>query len=149
MNSACQRKRRRQWRLPCSRTRRGIGGQATYRRLRERSGRRSWGKSRMPKAAARRARSRPFAPLRMTIPFHNDNSFQVKILFRMTVLLGLLGACVLPLLSCSQAPDPNTLVMIIESSPTNLDPRVGIDAWSESIDALMFDDLLDRDQHLK
>ena len=64
--------------------------------------------------------------------------------------MGLLGmwALVLPLLSCSQAPDPNTLVMIIESSPTNLDPRVGIDAQSERIDALIFDDLLDRDEHL-
>jgi peptide/nickel transport system substrate-binding protein len=38
--------------------------------------------------------------------------------------------------------------MIIESSPTNLDPRVGIDAYSERIDSLMFDDLLDRDEHL-
>jgi len=52
------------------------------------------------------------------------------------------------LLSCSPAPDPNTLVMIIESSPTNLDPRVGIDAQSERIDALIYDDLLDRDEHL-
>ena len=32
--------------------------------------------------------------------------------------------------------------MIIESSPTNLDPRVGIDAQSERIDELIFDDLL-------
>jgi peptide/nickel transport system substrate-binding protein len=86
--------------------------------------------------------------VRMTIPFHNGNSFQVTILFRMTVFLALLGGCVLPLISCSQAPDPNTLVMIIESSPTNLDPRVGIDAQSERIDALIFDDLLDRDDHL-
>jgi peptide/nickel transport system substrate-binding protein len=53
-----------------------------------------------------------------------------------------------PLLSCSSKPDPNTLVMIIESSPTNLDPRVGLDAQSERIDELIFDDLLDRDQHL-
>lgn len=54
----------------------------------------------------------------------------------------------LPLLSCSQAPDPNTLVMIIESSPTNLDPRVGIDAQSERIGELIFDALLTRDEHL-
>ena len=52
------------------------------------------------------------------------------------------------LLSCSGKPDPNTLVMIIESSPTNLDPRVGIDAQSERIDNLLFDDLLERDEHL-
>jgi peptide/nickel transport system substrate-binding protein len=52
------------------------------------------------------------------------------------------------LLSCSNKPDPNTLVMIIESSPTNLDPRVGIDAYSERIDSLIFDDLLARGDDL-
>ena len=51
-------------------------------------------------------------------------------------------------LSCAAKPDPDTLVMIIESSPTNLDPRVGLDAQSERIDDLIFDDLLTRDQHL-
>src|SRR5579864_6907596 len=50
--------------------------------------------------------------------------------------------------SCSTKPDPNTLVMIIESSPTNLDPRVGIDAQSERIDNLIFDDLLSRGNDL-
>jgi peptide/nickel transport system substrate-binding protein len=60
-------------------------------------------------------------------------------------------ACVVCLaftVSCSGKPDPNTLVMIIESSPTNLDPRVGLDAYSERIDDLIFDDLLTRDAHL-
>ncbi len=51
-------------------------------------------------------------------------------------------------LSCSSKPAANTLVMIIESSPTNLDPRVGIDGSSERIDSLIFDDLLERDEHL-
>jgi peptide/nickel transport system substrate-binding protein len=59
-----------------------------------------------------------------------------------------LAACVALLTSCSAKPDPNTLVMIIESSPTNLDPRVGLDAYSERIDTLLFDDLLTRDDHL-
>jgi peptide/nickel transport system substrate-binding protein len=57
-------------------------------------------------------------------------------------------AAVLTLLSCSGKPDPNTLVMIIESSPTNLDPRVGLDAQSERIDNLIFDDLLSRGDDL-
>lgn len=52
------------------------------------------------------------------------------------------------LLSCSPRPDSNTLVMIIESSPTNLDPRVGVDAQSERIAGLLFDNLLSRDQQL-
>ncbi|MBO0912284.1 MAG: ABC transporter substrate-binding protein, partial [Acidobacteria bacterium] len=38
--------------------------------------------------------------------------------------------------------------MIIESSPTNLDPRIGLDAQSERIDGLIFDNLLSRDDHL-
>ncbi len=67
---------------------------------------------------------------------------------RTTIAWGLAAALLFSLLSCSQPPDPNPLVMIIESSPTNLDPRVGIDAQSERIDALIFDDLLDRDEHL-
>ncbi len=77
-----------------------------------------------------RSESRSFAPLRMTIFW---------------------GAAILllfSLFSCSQAPDPNTLVMIIESSPTNLDPRVGLDGQSARIDELIFDDLLERDEHL-
>jgi peptide/nickel transport system substrate-binding protein len=48
------------------------------------------------------------------------------------------------LLSCARKADPNTFVMLIESSPTNLDPRVGLDGQSERIDSLIFDDLLTR-----
>jgi len=61
----------------------------------------------------------------------------------LTALLSLLL-----LISCSSPSDRNTLVMLIESSPTNLDPRVGLDAQSERIDGLLFDDLLTRDEHL-
>lgn len=72
------------------------------------------------------------------------------ILSRITRCSGLfLAALTCTLLpSCSKKPDANTLVMIIESSPTNLDPRVGLDAQSEDIDGLLFDNLLSRDEHL-
>lgn len=50
-------------------------------------------------------------------------------------------------LSCGRRTDPNTLVMIIESSPSNLDPRVGTDGQSERIDSLIFDSLLRKDEH--
>jgi peptide/nickel transport system substrate-binding protein len=60
-------------------------------------------------------------------------------------VVALLLLCVL--CACSHKPDPNTLVLIIESSPTNLDPRVGIDAQSERIDELIFDALVRRDEH--
>ena len=58
------------------------------------------------------------------------------------------AAAFLPLLSCSSQPDSHTLVMIIESSPTNLDPRIGLDGQSERIDELIFDDLLSRGDDL-
>jgi peptide/nickel transport system substrate-binding protein len=61
----------------------------------------------------------------------------------MVFLLLLCGS----LLSCAKHPDANMLVMIIESSPTNLDPRVGTDAQSERIDELIFDPLVHRDDH--
>jgi peptide/nickel transport system substrate-binding protein len=59
-----------------------------------------------------------------------------------------LPALIVLLSSCSRRADPNTLVVIIESSPTNLDPRIGLDAQSERIDGLLFDNLLSRDEHL-
>src|SRR6202051_2333527 len=61
--------------------------------------------------------------------------------------LAALALC-LSMLSCSGRPHPNTLVMLIESSPTNLDPRIGVDAQSERIDNLIFDDLLSRGNNL-
>jgi peptide/nickel transport system substrate-binding protein len=52
----------------------------------------------------------------------------------------------LALAGCRTAPrDPHTVVFLIESSPTNLDPRIGTDAQSEHIDELIFDGLVERD----
>jgi len=65
---------------------------------------------------------------------------------RALLLLSLFAPVLLS--SCSSKTDRDTLVMIIESSPANLDPRVGLDAQSERIDSLIFDDLLTRDSHL-
>ena len=41
--------------------------------------------------------------------------------------------------------DPRTVVFLIESSPANLDPRIGTDAQSEHIDELLFDGLVAHD----
>jgi peptide/nickel transport system substrate-binding protein len=43
--------------------------------------------------------------------------------------------------------DPHTVVVIIESSPNNLDPRVGTDAQSERVGGLIFDALVRKDEH--
>ncbi len=63
------------------------------------------------------------------------------------VLFCSLGVLATP--SCYSKPTTNTVVMLIESSPTNLDPRVGIDGQSENIDNLIFDDLLVKADDLK
>jgi peptide/nickel transport system substrate-binding protein len=44
----------------------------------------------------------------------------------------------------SSGRDPHTVVFLIESSPANLDPRIGTDVQSERIDGLMFDGLVAR-----
>jgi peptide/nickel transport system substrate-binding protein len=70
---------------------------------------------------------------------------------RMTILG--FGACVMllgiaGLAGCHGAVrEPGTVVVIIESSPNNLDPRQGTDAQSERLGALIFDSLVKKDEH--
>jgi peptide/nickel transport system substrate-binding protein len=50
------------------------------------------------------------------------------------------------LVGCGAKPrDPNTVVFLIDSSPANLDPRIGTDGQSEHMDELLFDGLVARD----
>ncbi len=44
-------------------------------------------------------------------------------------------------------PTPDTVTVLIESSPTNLDLRIGTDAQSEHIGSLIFDSLVRKDAH--
>jgi peptide/nickel transport system substrate-binding protein len=61
-------------------------------------------------------------------------------------LIVVLAPLLLMLAAChSRQRDPNTVVFLIESSPANLDPRVGTDGQSEHIDELIFDGLVARD----
>lgn len=56
-------------------------------------------------------------------------------------------ATLFTLIGCHSAPrDPRAVVFLIESSPANLDPRVGTDGQSEHIDELLFDGLVTRDE---
>lgn len=65
-------------------------------------------------------------------------------LLRTAVVLMAIGA--LGLTGCRvKQRDPKTVVFLIESSPTNLDPRIGTDGQSEHIDELLFDGLVARD----
>jgi peptide/nickel transport system substrate-binding protein len=55
-------------------------------------------------------------------------------------------AALLMIAGCQSKPrDLRTVVFLIESSPANLDPRVGTDGQSEHIDELLFDGLVARD----
>jgi peptide/nickel transport system substrate-binding protein len=67
----------------------------------------------------------------------------------MSDLARLCALCVLVLLTgCRAKPEPaNTVTMLIENSPTSLDPRVGVDAQSEHITTLIFDSLVRKDPH--
>jgi len=64
-----------------------------------------------------------------------------------TTLLSLLALAVLvSLVGCHSAQrDLDTVVFLIESSPANLDPRIGTDGQSEHIDELLFDGLVAHD----
>src|SRR3954468_4963912 len=60
-------------------------------------------------------------------------------------LIALCCAFFLP--ACGHRAPDDTLVMIIESSPANLDPRIGTDNQSERIGKLLYDSLVRRDEH--
>jgi peptide/nickel transport system substrate-binding protein len=52
------------------------------------------------------------------------------------------------LLGCQHpAPPGDSIIMLIESSPASLDPRIGTDAQAERIDPLIFDSLVQRNDH--
>ncbi len=60
--------------------------------------------------------------------------------------LSLVLIALLTVIGCRSTPrDPHTVVFLIESSPANLDPRVGTDGQSAHIDELLFDGLVARD----
>jgi peptide/nickel transport system substrate-binding protein len=62
----------------------------------------------------------------------------------------LVAACAILASGCHRksAGERDTVNFLIESAPTNLDPRIGIDSFSESIDGLIFDSLVAHDQRL-
>ena len=71
------------------------------------------------------------------------NSFSFVLIFCALALSLLLQACSRP-----AASDPNSITFLIESSPTNLDPRFATDSQSQRIDGLLFSSLLERDDRM-
>jgi len=60
------------------------------------------------------------------------------------VMAALAGGCGTP----HQADERGAVNFLIESTPISLDPRIGTDAWSEDLDGLLFDGLVDRDAQM-
>ena len=58
------------------------------------------------------------------------------------ICFSLAAALLLALTACHRPPSPDTVTIIIESSPNNLDLRLGTDAQSERVGALIFDALV-------
>src|SRR5207237_5673334 len=149
-NSDCLPKQKKPLPSLCWRTKLGIVGRLMSLPRPALSGQRYWERFRMRELRAAGAQPRTAMPTCLGTlgapPFAVFEGWVRACVGTALILSGLFS--LLPLLSCGGKPDPDTLVMIIESSPTNLDPRVGLDAYSERIDSLLFDDLLTRDQHL-
>jgi peptide/nickel transport system substrate-binding protein len=67
---------------------------------------------------------------------------------RMTIVIGGAYAALAVMGGCHQAlRAPGTVVVILESSPNNLDLRQGTDAQSERVGGLIFDALVKKDNH--
>src|SRR3989442_8357924 len=151
-NSDCLLKQRKLPRSRCWLTKLGIIEHQMFRLRPALSGQRYWERFRMreQRAAGPEPRTAMAACVRVLCvgapPFAVFEGWVRACVGTALILSGLFS--LLPLFACGGKPDPNALVMIIESSPTNLDPRVGLDAYSERIDNLLFDDLLTGDQHL-
>src|SRR3954466_5225369 len=131
MKRVSRQRQKRQSPSPYSPIRPGNANRRIFPRPPAQAGRRFWARFRMCSSKAKPQRFRSFS---------EEGSAAI---LRDAVVFFVLG---LLLTSCARKPDPNTLVMIIESSPVNLDPRVGIDAQSERIDSLIFDALVHRDE---
>src|ERR1700722_11856619 len=67
-----------------------------------------------------------------------------RLAWLVVVLSGLLCGCG----KTKTASEPGTVNFIIESSPTNLDPRVGTDAQSQYLDGVIFDSLVAHDDRM-
>ncbi|HKS81609.1 MAG TPA: ABC transporter substrate-binding protein [Candidatus Acidoferrales bacterium] len=63
-------------------------------------------------------------------------------------LLGISLALTLVNCQSRKAEPPGTITFLIESMPTNLDPRVGTDAFSAHLDGMIFSSLVGRDDRM-
>src|SRR6266852_7232213 len=84
----------------------------------------------------------------MPLPANSNLSFRAKRAFLFISLLLCFITSFLPGCSHSNHPDPHSLTFLIESNPTNLDPRFATDAQSQHLDGLLFSSVLERDEQM-
>src|SRR5271163_4115751 len=71
-------------------------------------------------------------------------NFRLRILALALIIFSISAGCAY----FRRAADPNTVVLLNESSPTNLDPRIGADAYSAPLDGLIFSSLVAHDAQM-
>src|SRR6266851_4950393 len=84
----------------------------------------------------------------MPLPANSNLSFRAKGAFLFISLLFCFITSFLPGCSRQSSRDPSALTFLIESNPTNLDPRYATDAQSQHLDGLLFSSLLERDEQM-
>jgi len=82
------------------------------------------------------------------MPRRADCSFSRSCVFITSLLFYFLVSFCLASCSHSSHSDPSSLTFLIESSPTNLDPRFATDSQSQRLDGLLFSGLLERDNQM-
>src|SRR5579864_2419314 len=153
MNLECRGMQRKRLPLPCWRAKRCARNPRTCRARQERTKRSCWarcamqdnggsrgglgsGENRCTESSSKRGRGSGcgFTSFASFASFASLTSFT-------SLLLSL------SLSSCSRtvATEPGVVNFLIESMPTNLDPRIGTDGQSERIDSLIFDSLVELD----
>lgn len=89
-------------------------------------------------------------PRTHSVALHPQKEFQHDLVARLFAFVFVL-VCLSIAAGCGKSPNAserNTLNFLVESMPTNLDPRIGIDAQSENLDGLMFNGLVTRDNQM-
>ncbi len=82
------------------------------------------------------------------MPLRANRRQSHSVSFFASLLPCFLAAIFLTACSRSSHADPSSLTFLIESNPTNLDPRFATDAQSQHIDGLLFSSLLERDAQM-
>src|SRR6266851_5318526 len=151
MSLACPETRRKRLRLHCLVGRRCIVGPPMCRERRERGRRSCWGRCVMRGERGSRGGVGSKGSRGLELPatrgvlrgIFSSTSFASSISFASLLLCTVLvfSAC-----TRSVSTEPGVVNFLIESMPTNLDPRIGTDGQSERIDGLLFDSLIELDE---